>query len=106
MSHGDIIAMVINKQLNGTELIVSLIGRLDTITSPHLEAELQSSLPEVAKLHFDFDGLEYLSSAGLRVILGAQKQMNKQGEMTVGNVNAEIMEILDMTGFTGIMTIV
>jgi anti-sigma B factor antagonist len=99
--------MVINKQSNGTELTVSLAGRLDTITSPQLEAELQSSLSDVTELHFDFNALEYMSSAGLRVILAAQKQMNAQGgEMTLGNVNDEIMEILDMTGFTGIMTIV
>jgi anti-sigma B factor antagonist len=60
----------------------------------------------VTKLHFDFSELEYISSAGLRVLLFTQKRMDKQGEMTVGNVRAEIMAILDMTGFTGIMTII
>ncbi|MDR1247405.1 MAG: STAS domain-containing protein [Clostridiales Family XIII bacterium] len=98
--------MVINKQLNGTELTVSIAGRLDTITSPQLEKELESSLPGVTKLHFDFKELEYLSSAGLRVMLRAQKQMNTQGNMTVGNVSDVIAELFDMTGFTDIMTIV
>jgi anti-sigma B factor antagonist len=98
--------MVINKQVNGTELTVSLAGRLDTITSPQLEKELQSSLSEVTKLHFDFNELEYISSAGLRVLLTAQKQMNTQGTMTIGHVSDTIMEIFDMTGFSDIMTII
>jgi anti-sigma B factor antagonist len=98
--------MVINKQLNGTELIISVVGRLDTITSPQLEEELQSSLPGATSLHFDFAELEYISSAGLRVMLVAQKQMNKQGSMTVGNAGDDIMEIFDMTGFTDILTFV
>jgi anti-sigma B factor antagonist len=98
--------MVINKQLDGTELTISLVGRLDTITSPQLEAELQSLLPNVTKLHFDFSELEYISSAGLRVMLAAQKQMNAQGVMTTGNVSDVIMEIFDMTGFSDIMTFI
>jgi anti-sigma B factor antagonist len=98
--------MVINKQLNGSELTVSLAGRLDTITSPQLEKELQSALPGVTKLHFDFNELEYISSAGLRVLLAAQKRMNAQGTMTIGNVSDAIMELFDMTGFADIMTIV
>jgi anti-sigma B factor antagonist len=98
--------MDINKQLNGTELTVGLVGRLDTITSPQLEKELQASLPSVTKLHFDFSALEYISSAGLRVMLNAQKRMNVQGTMTIGNVSDAIMEIFDMTGFADIMTIV
>jgi anti-sigma B factor antagonist len=97
--------MDIKKQLNGTELIVSLAGRLDTITSPQLEAELQDALQEVTNLHFDFNELEYISSAGLRVMLAAQKQMDNQGAMTIRNVSDVIMEILDMTGFSDIMTI-
>jgi anti-sigma B factor antagonist len=99
-------AMVINKQLNGTELTVGLVGRLDTITSSQLEKELDASLPGVTKLQFDFSELEYLSSAGLRVMLRAQKQMSKQGTMIIENVSDIIMEIFDMTGFSDIMTIV
>ncbi|MDR1271965.1 MAG: STAS domain-containing protein [Clostridiales Family XIII bacterium] len=98
--------MVINKQLDGTELTINLVGRLDTITSPELEAELRSSLTDVTKLHFDLGELDYISSAGLRVILAAQKQMNKQGTMTLGNVGSVIMEVFDMTGFSDILTIV
>jgi anti-sigma B factor antagonist len=99
-------AMVINKQLNGAELTIGLAGRLDTITAPQLEKELQSSLAELKNLHFDFKELEYISSAGLRVMLYAQKQMNGQGVMTIGNVSDAIMEIFEMTGFSDIMTIV
>jgi anti-sigma B factor antagonist len=98
--------MVINKQLNGAELTIGLAGRLDTITSPQLEKELQSSLAEVENLYFDFKELEYISSAGLRAILYAQKQMNGQGLMKIGNVSDVIMEIFDMTGFSDIITIV
>jgi anti-sigma B factor antagonist len=98
--------MVINKQLNGAELTIGLAGRLDTITAPQLEKELQSSLAELKKLHFDFKELEYISSAGLRVMLYAQKQMNGQGLMTIGNVSDVIMEIFDMTGFSDIMTFI
>ena len=79
--------MTINKDLKGTELIISLEGRLDTITAPELEKELNASLNGVQALSFDFDKLEYISSAGLRVLLAAQKCMNKQGTMVVRNVN-------------------
>ena len=95
----------INKTVNGNELKVALEGRLDTATSPALEAELKNSLEGVEKLVFDFAGLEYLSSAGLRVLLGAQKIMNKQGEMIVRNVNETIMEIFEVTGFCDVLTI-
>jgi anti-sigma B factor antagonist len=98
--------MVLNKQLNGTELTISLVGRLDTMASPQLEKELRSSLAGVKNLHFDFKELEYIASAGLRVLLYAQKKMNGQGVMTIGNVNYVIMAILDMSGFSGIMTII
>ena len=80
-------------------------GRLDTTTAPQLEGELRTSLPGVTELVLDFTGLEYLSSAGLRVLLGAQKMMNKQGSMVVRNVNATIMEVFDITGFADILTI-
>ena len=97
--------MTINKSINGAELTVTLSGRLDTITAPQLEAELKQSLPGIEHLVLDFTDLAYLSSAGLRVLLGAQKQMNKQGDMVVRNVNETIAEIFDVTGFADILTI-
>ena len=97
--------MNIEKNLNGTELTVTLTGRLDTTTAPRLEAEFKQSIGGVTKLVLDFAGLEYLSSAGLRVLLGAQKAMNKQGEMIIKNVNDTINEIFEVTGFIDILTI-
>ena len=97
--------MTIDKNMNGNELIMVLSGRLDTMTAPQLEAELKQSIEGVETLIMDFNALEYLSSAGLRVILSAQKIMNKQGEMIVKNVNDTIMEIFDVTGFSDILTI-
>ncbi len=97
--------MTINKDRKGTELIISLEGRLDTITAPELEKELNASLNGVQALSFDFDKLEYISSAGLRVLLAAQKCMNKQGTMVVRNVNETISEIFEVTGFNDILTI-
>ncbi len=90
----------------GTALLVTVSGRLDTTTAPQLEQELNASLDEVTELVLDFAELEYLSSAGLRVLLGAQKRMNQQGSMVVKNVNQVIMEVFDITGFSGILTIV
>lgn len=97
--------MTITKTLNGSALTVALDGRLDTTTSPALEAELHDSLDGITSLALDFEKLEYISSAGLRVLLAAQKTMNKQGEMIVRNVNASIMEIFDITGFSDILTV-
>ena len=97
--------MIIKKNLNGKELTVTLTGRLDTTTSPQLEAEFKQSLADVEKLVLDFASLEYLSSAGLRVLLAAQKVMNKQGEMIIKNVNETINEIFEVTGFIDILTI-
>ena len=97
--------MTIEKNLNGTELNLKIIGRLDTVTAPQLEAEFKQSIDGVDKLVFDFAELEYLSSAGLRVILAAQKVMNKQGEMIIRNVNETINEIFEVTGFIDILTI-
>ena len=97
--------MTIDKKLNGTELTIALTGRLDTTTAPQLESELKASLDGVEKLALDFAGLDYLSSAGLRVLLAAQKQMNRQGDMVVRNVNETISEIFDVTGFCDILTI-
>ena len=97
--------MTIKKNLNGTELTVTIVGRLDTTTAPDLEASLKESFEGVTKLILDFAELEYLSSAGLRVLLAAQKVMNKQGEMIIRNVNETINEIFDVTGFIDILTI-
>lgn len=97
--------MTIEKNLNGTELTVAISGRLDTATAPRLEAEFKQSISGVEKLVLDFTELEYLSSAGLRVLLTAQKVMNKQGEMVIKNVNATINEIFEVTGFIDILTI-
>ena len=97
--------MTIEKTLNGTELTITLIGRLDTTTAPQLEAELKQNISGVEKLVLNFAALEYLSSAGLRVLLAAQKVMNKQGEMIVRNVNETIAEIFEVTGFSDILTI-
>lgn len=98
--------MTIKKELKGKELAVALEGRLDTITAPELETELKASLDGVEKLTLDFSKLEYISSAGLRVLLSTQKRMKTQGEMVVSNVNETIMEIFEVTGFNDILTIV
>ena len=95
----------INKESIGTDLTVTLEGRLDTNTSPELDAELKSVLPDVKTLTFDMAKLAYISSAGLRVLLSAQKVMNKQGSMTIKNVAPDVMEIFDVTGFSDILTI-
>ena len=97
--------MTITKNQNGTHLDLALEGRLDTTTAPQLEAELKQSVEGVTELALDFEKLEYLSSAGLRVLLSAQKVMNKQGTMVIRNVNETIMEIFDVTGFADILTI-
>lgn len=97
--------MTIDKNVNGSELTMTLGGRLDTTTAPVLEAEIKKNLEGIETLIMDFNALEYLSSAGLRVLLSAQKIMNKQGEMIVKNVNDTIMEIFEVTGFSDILTI-
>ena len=97
--------MEIKKVKNGTELNLAVEGRLDTTTAPQLEAELKQSISGVETLVLDFANLEYLSSAGLRVLLAAQKVMNKQGEMIIRNVNETINEIFEVTGFIDILTI-
>lgn len=98
--------MNIIKNLDGSTLNIALDGRLDTITAPDLDKELKDSLNGVETLAFDFAKLEYISSAGLRVLLSAQKVMNKQGSMTLANVNDSILEVFEMTGFSDILTIV
>ncbi len=95
----------IDKKVDGSNLTVGLSGRLDTTTAPQLEAELKSALPGVTSLVMDFEKLEYISSAGLRVLLSAQKIMNKQGEMKLIHVNEVINEIFEVTGFIDILNI-
>ena len=97
--------MIINKERNAAELTMTLTGRLDTTTAPQLEAEFKQNIAGITKLVLDFAALESLSSAGLRVLLAAQKVMNKQGEMIIRNVNETIHEIFDVTGFIDILTI-
>lgn len=97
--------MEIIKKTEGNAVIIGLVGRLDTTTSPQLEAELKTSLNDVTSLVFDMEKLEYISSAGLRVLLSAQKVMNKQGTMVIKNANSEIKEVFEITGFTDILTI-
>ena len=97
--------MKIVKTTEGSKLTLALEGRLDTTTAPQLEAEVKGSLGGVAELVLDFSQLEYLSSAGLRVILAAQKIMNKQGSMVIRHVNETILEVFEVTGFSDILTI-
>lgn len=97
--------MTIQTKKEGRKLVLSLDGRLDTTTAPELDEVLKNSLEDVSDLSLDLEKLEYLSSAGLRVLLSAQKTMHKQGTMTVYNVNDTIMEIFDITGFAEILTI-
>ena len=97
--------MNIVKTSEGAKLTLALEGRLDTTTAPQLEAEVKGALAGVTELALDFEKLEYLSSAGLRVILAAQKTMNKQGSMVVRHVNETIQEVFEVTGFVDILTI-
>ncbi len=93
------------KNLNGSSLSVSLKGRLDTNTAPNLEKVIENELNGITSLIYDFDELDYVSSAGLRLILLSQKIMNKQGSMVIKNVNDDIKEIFEMTGFIDILTL-
>ena len=95
----------IEKKSEGKNLEFVLTGRLDTTTAPELETEVKSSIEGIESVVFDFADLEYISSAGLRVLLTTQKTMNKQGTMVVKNCSSEIMEIFDVTGFSDILTI-
>ena len=97
--------MTIEKTINGSAAILKIAGALDTETAPQLEALLSSELAGVNDLTLDFEALEYVSSAGLRVILNAQKKMNAAGKMKIVHVNETVMEIFEITGFTGILTI-
>ena len=97
--------MNIIKKQDGSVLTVALEGRLDTVSAPQLEGELRSAVSGVKELIFDLEKLDYVSSAGLRVLLSAQKVMNRQGSMTIRKVKPEIMEIFEVTGFVDILNI-
>lgn len=97
--------MTIQKIEDGTELTILLNGRLDTTTAPQLEAEIKQSIDNVTALKMDFKELEYISSAGLRVLLSAQKVMGRKGTMVIKNVNETILEVFEVTGFMDILTI-
>lgn len=97
--------MNIVKTAEGEKLLLQIEGRLDTTTAPQLEEELKNSIEGVTDLTLDFEKLEYVSSAGLRVLLGAQKIMNKQGKMVITNVCDDINEVFEITGFSDILTI-
>lgn len=97
--------MTITKNQQGTELEIVLAGRLDTTTAPQLEAELKHGIDGITALTMDFAQLEYISSAGLRVLLSAQKVMNRQGSMIIRHVNETISEIFEVTGFCDILTV-
>lgn len=97
--------MNIEQQKNGTALTLLLSGRLDTVTAPQLESCLNENLDGVESLVLDFSDLNYISSAGLRVLLSAQKRMNRQGSMVVRHVNDMIAEVFEITGFCDILTV-
>lgn len=97
--------MNIIKNQNGKTLTVALEGRLDTVTAPQLEGELRTAVNGVDELIFNLEKLDYISSAGLRVLLSAQKVMNRQGKMVIRSVKPDIMEIFDVTGFTDLLSI-
>lgn len=97
--------MTIAKNVEGSKMTIALEGRLDTTTTPALDVEMKALPTDITELNFDFEKLAYVSSAGLRVILGFQKKMNKQGSMKLYNVSAAIMEVFEVTGFSGILTV-
>lgn len=97
--------MNINTEINNGKLIINLEGRLDTNTAPQLEDTINQQIENITELLLNLKNLEYISSAGLRVILSAQKIMNKQGKMKIINANDNVMEVFDMTGFLDILDV-
>lgn len=97
--------MNINKVLEGSKLEIEITGRLDTITAPELDAEIKQNMDDIDCLVLNFKGVDYISSAGLRVLLATQKSMSKKGKMVVKEVNDTVMEIFNITGFVDILTI-
>ena len=97
--------MTIEIKKNAAETIIEIVGRLDTITAPALDKTINEDIGDTKNLVLDVKGMEYISSAGLRVLLGAQKKMQKIGSMKVVNVCEEVMDVFEMTGFADILTI-
>ena len=97
--------MTIEIKRSAEETTIEIVGRLDTITAPKLDKTISEDITDVKNLVFNFKGLEYISSAGLRVLLGAHKKMQKIGSMKLVNVREEVMEVFEMTGFSDILTI-
>ena len=97
--------MTIEMKKNAAETIIEIVGRLDTITAPALDKTINEDIGNTKNLVLDVKGMEYISSAGLRVLLGAQKKMQKIGSMKVVNVCEEVMDVFEMTGFADILTI-
>lgn len=98
--------MTIKKRAEGEKITLELEGRLDTSTAPSLEQEIKDSVTgEIRELILDLKGLQYISSAGLRVLLAAQKKMNRQGSMVVKNANDMVTEVFQVTGFIDILTV-
>ena len=97
--------MTIEIKKNSEETIIEIVGRLDTITAPALEKTINDDIGDTKNLILDVKGMEYISSAGLRVLLGAQKKMQRLGSMKVVNVCGEVMEVFEMTGFADILTL-
>lgn len=98
--------MNISTKIENTTLSIFLEGRLDTMTAPQLERVLKKEINDITELIFDFTGIEYVSSAGLRVLLAAQKVMNRQGSMTIKHVNETVMDVFEVTGFSEILDII
>ena len=97
--------MTLNKTLDGDTLTIEIVGRLDTGTSPQLEEEIKESVGEANNLVLDFGKLEYISSAGLRVLLKSQKLMGKKGEMVIVNASETVKEVFELTGFIDFLTL-
>ena len=97
--------MTIEIKKNADETVLKITGRLDTITAPALDKTINENLHEIKNLILDFECIEYISSAGLRVLLSAQKNLQKSGLMKLKNVREEVMEVFEMTGFADILTI-
>lgn len=97
--------MKVTKTKNGSTLLAAVEGRLDTVTAPEFEKEVKPELAGLTELILDFSGLDYISSAGLRILLSFQKVMNKQGSMKITGANETINEIFEVTGFSDILTI-
>ena len=97
--------MTIEIKRNAEKIVIEIVGRLDTNTAPALDKTITDDVLNTQDLVLDFKGLEYISSAGLRVLLGAQKKMQKSGSIKVINVSSDIMDVFDMTGFSDILTI-